>query len=126
MKNKKYDSSKLEFLQQNVLTITDLTRTNKLSEILNTFSGEETDEFFVVQNHKNKDATGVLVDLEHYLKLLKLEELYEQAKDDHMYQIAMERKNDEANIPLEDVLKDDDEIDYKYIYDTVDKIELED
>ena len=55
-----------------------------------------------------------------------MEELYEQAKDDHMYQIAMERKNDEANIPLEDVLKDDDEIDYKYIYDTVDKIELED
>lgn len=126
MKDKKLDSSVLEFLQNNVLTITDLTRTNKLSEILNTFAGEETDEFYVVQNHKNKNATGVLVDLEHYLKLLKMEEMYEQAIDDHMYDVVKERKDDVADIPLEDVLKDDDEIDYKYIYANVDKIELED
>ncbi|WP_188733110.1 hypothetical protein [Oceanobacillus neutriphilus] len=126
MKDKNRNLAALEFLQRNVLNVTDLTRTNKLSEILNSFSGEETDEVFVVKNHKNKDAAGVFVDLERYIKLLKIEEIYEKAMDSHMLEIAKERKDDIADIPLADVLKEDDEIDYKYIYDNIDKIDLED
>lgn len=123
---KKISSNMLEFLQDNVLNITDLTRTNKLSEILNKFAGEETNEVFVVQNHKNKDATGVLVDLEHYMKLLKLKEIIEHAIDEHMDNVTMERKDDISDIPLRTVIKDDDNIDYDYIFNNLDKIELED
>ena len=63
-------STTLNFVRENVLSITDLTRTNKLSEILNRYAGEETEEVFIIQNNKNRDAIGVLVDLEHYQRLL--------------------------------------------------------
>jgi hypothetical protein len=121
----KIDSSILEFLQKNVLNITDLTRTNKLSEILSKFSGKETDEVFIVQNNKNKTAMGVLVDLEHYMRLLKLEEQVEQEIDDDVYELALERKDDEADIPLNEVISDDNDIDYDYIFSNFDDIELE-
>ncbi len=124
MKNK-IDSSILEFLQKNVLNITDLTRTNKLSEILSKFSGKETDEVFIVQNNKNKTAMGVLVDLEHYMRLLKLEEQVEREIDDDVYELALERKDDEADIPLNEVISDDNDIDYDYIFSNFDDIELE-
>lgn len=124
MKNK-VDSDMLEFLQKNVLNITDLTRTNKLSEVLNKFSGEETDEVFVVQNHKNKEATAALVDLDHYVKLLKLEEIFEQSVDDYMYNVALNRKDDVTDIPLSEVLNDETDIDYDHILSNFEDIELE-
>lgn len=116
----------LDFLQTNVLNITDLTRTNKLSEILNKFSGEETDEIFVVQNHKNKDAMGVLVDLEHYMKLLKMEEILENSIDEYMHKVSMERKDEVADIPLRNVIEGDGDIDFDYILNNLDNIDLED
>jgi hypothetical protein len=122
----KISSSTFEFLQKNVLSITDLTRTNKLSEILNNFSEAETDEVYVVQNHKNKDATGVLVDLEHYIKLLKLAELIEDSVDEQMLQVVMERRDDQADIPLRGVIKDDEDIDYDDIFNKLNEIDLED
>jgi len=121
----KIDTDTLEFLQKNVLNITDLTRTNKLSEVLNKFAEEETDEVFVVQNHKNKKAAAALVDLKHYRKLLKLEEIVEQSTDEYMYNLALERKKDEADIPLHKVLEDDEDIDYEDILHHFDAIELE-
>lgn len=121
----KVDSNMLEFLQTNVLNITDLTRTNKLSEVLNKFSEKETNEIFVVQNHKNKEAAAALVDLKHYMKLLKLEEMFEQSIDDHMYNVALERKDDVADISLSEVLKDDEDIDYDAILSNFDDIDLE-
>jgi len=122
----KISSSTFEFLQKNVLSITDLTRTNKLSEILNNFSEAETDEVYVVQNHKNKDATGVLVDLEHYIKLLKLAELIEDSVDEQMLQVVMERRDDQADIPLRGVIKDYEDIDYDDIFNKLNEIDLED
>lgn len=101
-------STTLNFVKENVLSITDLTRTNKLSEILNKYAGEETEEVFIIQNNKNRDAIGVLVDLEHYQRLLRIQEAVEQSVDETMYQIAMERINEKADIPLTDVIEEDD------------------
>lgn len=106
--NKKPTSSTFRFLKENVLSVTDLTRTNKLSEILNQYAGEETPEIYVIQNHKNRNAIGVLVDLEHYERLLKIQEAVEQSTDEIMYEIAMQRINEKANIPLGKVLDDSD------------------
>lgn len=119
------DADTLEFLQKNVLNITDLTRTNKLSEVLNKFAEKETDEIFVVQNHKNKAASAALVDLKHYKKLLKLEEIFEQSIDEYMDHLALERKKDVADIPLRKVLEDDEKMDFEDILQNFDDIELE-
>lgn len=105
---KSITSTTLNFVRENVLSITDLTRTNKLSEILNRYAGEETEEVFIIQNNKNRDAIGVLVDLEHYQRLLRIQEAVEQSVDETMYQIATERINEKAYIPLTDVIEDDD------------------
>ncbi len=101
-------STTLNFVKENVLSITELTRTNKLSEILNKYAGEETSEVFVVQNNKNRDAVGVLVDLEHYQRLLRVQEAVEQSVDEAMYQIAVERISEKADIPLTDVIDNED------------------
>ncbi len=106
--NKKPTSSTFRFLKENVLSVTDLTRTNKLSEILNQYAGEETTEIYVIQNHKNRNAIGVLVDLEHYERLLKIQEAVEQSTDEIMYEIAIQRINEKADIPLGKVLDDSD------------------
>lgn len=101
-------STTLNFVKENVLNITELTRTNKLSEILNKYAGEETSEVFIIQNNKNRNAVGVLVDLEHYQRLLRIEEAVEQSIDETMYQIAVERINEKADIPLTDVIGNED------------------
>ena len=106
--NKKPTSSTFRFLKENVLSVTDLTRTNKLSEILNQYAGEETTEIYVIQNHKNRNAIGVLVDLEHYERLLKIQEAVEQSTDEIMYEITIQRINEKADIPLGKVLDDSD------------------
>jgi hypothetical protein len=121
---KKVTRSTLNFLKDNVLGVTDLTRTNKLSEILNSFAGAESDEVYIIQNYKNKDATGVLIDLEHMDRLLAIEEFYEKMVDDYMYQIALERKDEVANIPLESVIGDEN-LNIDDILTLVDTLELD-
>jgi hypothetical protein len=101
-------STTLNFVKENVLNITELTRTNKLSEILNKYAGEETSEVFIIQNNKNREAVGVLVDLEHYQRLLRIQEAVEQSVDETMYQIAVERINEKADTPLTDVIENAD------------------
>lgn len=108
MKKKAITSTALGFLKENVLSVTDLTRTNKLSEILNKFAGEETSEIYIIQNNKNRNAVGVLVDLEYYERLLKVKEAVEEAVDENIYQIALQRINEKANIPLTQVVDDND------------------
>ncbi|KYC69427.1 hypothetical protein B4099_3711 [Heyndrickxia coagulans] len=121
---KRVTRSTLNFLKDNVLGVTDLTRTNKLSEILNQFAGVESDEVYIIQNHKNKDATGVLIDLEHMDRLLAIEEFYEKIVDDYMYQIALERKDEVADIPLESVIAEEN-LDADEILNLVDTLELD-
>jgi len=106
--NKKVTSATFSFLKENVLSVTDLTRSNKLSEILNKYAGPETSEAFVIQNNKNRDAVGVLLDLEHYQRLLRLEEAIEQATDDYIHQLALARQDEKTNTPLTEVIHEDD------------------
>jgi hypothetical protein len=125
MDNKKrVESNTFSFIKDNILTITDITRTNKLSEILNQYAGKETSEVYVIQNVKNRDAVGVLVDMEHYQRLLRLQEIIEEATDTYMYQVALERKEDKTCIPLSEVVKDDD-FDLNELMDSLDDIDLD-
>lgn len=123
-KKKRVESNTFSFIKDNVLTITDLTRTNKLSEILNRYAGKETSEVYVIQNSKNRDAVGVLVDMEHYQRLLRLQEILEETTDAYMYQIALERKNDKAFIPLSEVVGDED-FDLNELIDSLGDVELD-
>lgn len=108
MKKPSVTCTTLSFLKENVLSLTDITRTNKLSQILEKYSGKETSEVYVIQNNKSRHAIGVLVDLEHYERLLQIQEAVEQAIDDSMYQLALQRKNEAADIPVTEVIDEND------------------
>ncbi len=107
-KKKVASSSTLNFLKKNVLSVTDLTRSNKLSEILNIYAGKETSEIFIIQNNKNRNAIGVLVDLEYYERLLRLQEAVEQVTDDYMYQLALARQHEKTDLSLGEVVELED------------------
>ncbi|MFS0644229.1 hypothetical protein [Siminovitchia sp. 179-K 8D1 HS] len=100
--------STLDFLKSNVYNITDITRKNKLTEILDKFSKETTDEVFIIQNSKNKDAKGVFLDLEFFQELLMYKEVLDQALDNAVIKEASLRKDEKATLSLTDVFEDDD------------------
>ena len=68
----------LNFLRQNVLNISDVTRKKKLTTILNSFAGTTSEEIFVVQNSKSKDAQGALIDVDYLLELLNYKAIVEE------------------------------------------------
>ncbi len=112
------------FIRNNVLSITELTRSNKLAEILNKFSEGVTEEVFVVQNTKSKDAKGVFIDLEFFEELLRYRQLVEEAKDRAMYKMALKRKDDSADIGLAAVLEQHD-LNVEDIVALVDEVDIE-
>ncbi|QSO47519.1 hypothetical protein [Alicyclobacillus mengziensis] len=118
-------SDVLQFVQNHVLSVTDLVRTKKLSEILDSYADTVSDEIFVVQNGKNKNAKAVLSDLEYFQKLLKYQEIVEQAIDLHMLEVTLKRKNDVGDMSISDVLEDED-ITWDEVITCMDEIELED
>lgn len=118
-------SDVLQFVQNHVLSVTDLVRTKKLSEILDSYADTTSDEIFVVQNGKNKNAKAVLSDLEYFQKLLKYQEIVEQAIDLHMLEVTLQRKNDVAELSLSDVLEHED-IHWDEVVACMGEIELED
>jgi len=118
-------SDVLQFVQNHVLSVTDLVRTKKLSEILDSYADTISDEIFVVQNGKNKNAKAVLSDLEYFQKLLKYQEIVEQAIDLHMLEVTLQRKNDVADLSLSDILEDE-VITWDEVVTCMDEIELED
>ncbi len=124
-KKKIATSQTLNFLKDNVLTVTDLTRSNRLSEILNKYAGEETSEIYVIQNAKNREATAVLVDLEHYVRLLKIQEVFEKTLDEHMYQIALQRKDEKAVLSLSEVI-DANDFELDKLIDSITNLQLDD
>lgn len=85
----------LNFVRSNVLNVSDVTRTKKLTQILNSFAGRKSEEIFVVQNSKKKDAQGALIDVDYLLELLKykavLEEMLEESVDSLMIETVRER-----------------------------------
>ncbi|GGB46719.1 hypothetical protein GCM10011409_25290 [Lentibacillus populi] len=110
--NKSISSTTLNFLKDNVLNVTDLTRTNKLSDILNQYVGRESEEVYVIQNSKKRNSQAVIVDFEYFERLLKYKEVVDHAVDDYMYHIAKERKEEKAQLTLDEVF-DDGDFDYE-------------
>lgn len=97
-------SDLLRFVRNNVLNVTDLTRTTMLADILKEYSGVRSDEIYIVQNARNKDGQAVIADLEYFEELLTYKEVVDQAIDEVMYQVALERKNDFADVSLAQVI----------------------
>ncbi len=94
----------LKFLKERVLNIQDITRSKKLTQILDSYAERVSDEVFVIQNDRKKDARAVIADLEYFEELLMYREAVEQAIDDGMDEVARERKDTIADIPLGKVL----------------------
>jgi hypothetical protein len=105
---KAVSSDTLSFLKNNVYNITDVTRHNKLTEMLELFSQEMTDEVFIIQNAKNKDAKGAFLDLDYFEDLLATKEALDNALDELVEETALQRKNSEATLSLHDVFTEDD------------------
>jgi hypothetical protein len=84
-------SSMINFFKQNVLSVTDLTRSNKLSEILDSYANKKSEEIFLVQNARNRDALGAIIDVDLLQELLTLREAVSQAADRIVEQMAIER-----------------------------------
>ena len=99
-------SDVLKFVKDNVLNISDLTRTSKLAEILELYADKTSDELFVVQNTRNKNGRAVIADLEFFEELLRYKEAVDDAIDQIMDQIALERKDEQAEIPLAQVISE--------------------
>lgn len=118
-------SDVLQFVQNHVLSVTDLVRSKKLSEILDSYADTVSDEIFVVQNGKNKNAKAVLSDLEYFQKLLRYQEIVEKAIDLHMIEVTLQRKNDVADLSLSDILGNED-ISWDEVVACMNEIELED
>ncbi|MFD2706989.1 hypothetical protein [Salibacterium lacus] len=98
----------LDFLRKNVYSVTEITRQKKLSEILDLYSGKVTDEVFVIQNEKKKNAQAVIADLEYFEELLTIKEEVEQAFDQIALEEAGERVSDKADLALSDVFDEED------------------
>lgn len=120
----KVTSKTLGFIKKNVLNISEVTRTNKLAEILNSFADTKSEEIYVVQNSRKKDAQGVFVDIEYFQELLVYKEVIEEAKDMIVLQMATERQRDVAEIPLATVIEKNG-LDIQEILSLVDKAEIE-
>jgi hypothetical protein len=98
-------SDMLQFVRERVLSVTDLTRTPKLTEILDSYANRLSTEVFVVQNTRNKNAQAVIADLEYFQELLFYKEAVEQSIDNYMYRVALDRENDSCEVPLEQVIE---------------------
>ena len=98
-------SDVLRFVKENILSVSDLTRTKRLGDILKSYSGEVTDTIYVIQNSHQKDGQAVIADLEYFRELLVYKEMVDQAIDHIMYAVALERKDDVTDIPLATVIE---------------------
>ncbi|HEU4964072.1 MAG TPA: hypothetical protein VFV52_09525 [Bacilli bacterium] len=97
----------LQFIKEQVLSISELTRTKKLTDILEMYAKSETcDTVFVVQNSRNKEAQAVIADLDYFQELLLYKEAVDQAIDQVMYEVALERQDDPADIPMAKLVSD--------------------
>lgn len=120
----KINSASLRFLRDHVLTVTDIMRTKKLTEILDEYAKGESEDVFVVENTRNKKAKAILLDFEYFERLLKYEESIENAMDEIMYQIALERKDDLAEVDIAQVI-DQHQLDVENILRLSESIEEE-
>jgi hypothetical protein len=102
------NTNTFHFLKKNVLSVTDISRSKRLSEILDRFSNGISDEVFVIQNAKKKDAQAVIVDIDYFEQLLQMKEVIDEALDQIAMEDAYARKNKPANQTLSDIFDEDD------------------
>lgn len=100
----KMRTDSLRFLRERVLTVTDIMRTKKLTEILDEYSKGESEDVFVVENTRNKKAKAILLDFEYFERLLTYEEAIENTMDELMYKKTLERKDQPTTIDVADVI----------------------
>lgn len=110
----------IQFVKESVLTISDLTRTKKLTEILNSYAESHNRDVYIVQNSKNKNARAAVVDLDYFQELLQ----YKEAVDAAVDEIAQQRMNDPANISLDEIIHEHG-LDVNKILELVDQVEEE-
>lgn len=115
----------LKFLNERVLSVTQLTRSKKLTEILDSYSTQEkSTDVYVVQNVK-KPGKAVIADLEYFKELLAYKEAVDWALDHAIEEIALERKETVANIPLSQAIQNN-QLDVDQILKLVHEVEEED
>ncbi len=89
--SKEITSSMIRFVKNNVLSVTELTRSNKLSEILDSFSDRKSEEIYLVQNARNRSAMGAIIDVELLQELLAIREFVSDAADQVVELTAIDR-----------------------------------
>lgn len=107
-KRKAIDADTIDFARDHVVNITDITRTKKLSEIMDYLSTQDgRDDVYIIQNSKKKDAAVVLAEVEHYKELLKYKERFDQLQDQlvEMEAIARLDANPDGSISFEDMVE---------------------
>lgn len=96
-------------LSQLILTKYNLTHeTFFLLRQLPISSSEVTDEVYIIQNTKNKNAKGAFLDLEFFQELLSYKEAMDEGLDYVMEQEVIARKDHPANLSLSEVFEEDD------------------
>jgi hypothetical protein len=121
---KRITSDILSFLNDHVLSVTQLIRTKKLAEILDSYSRNKSTDVYVIQNTK-KPGKAVIVELNHFQELLLYKEAVEQAIDQAAEEMALERLNATTDVPVAQVMQDYN-LDIHRIMELVDEVEEED
>lgn len=102
--DRSFTSRMLDFVKKNVLNITDITRTTKLTEILDSYANRKSEEVYIVQNNRNKDAQAVIIDMDFFQELVFYRDAIDNTIDSYMYQVMLERKDDVADIDAATVI----------------------
>ncbi len=100
------DADTIQFVKESVLSVSDLTRTKKLTEILNSYAESHSRDIYIVQNSKNKQARAAIADLDYLQELLRYKEAVDSAAEEIMYEVALERKADKTDLGLEQVIRE--------------------
>lgn len=123
MKKSTVSPDLIDFVKSNILNISQVSRSTKIAEILDGFA-EDSNEIYIIENSKKKGAMGAIVNVEYLKALLKCRDIVEEAIDAHMYHVALARQNDAADIPISQIIADNN-LDINEIMKIVDEIEDE-
>ncbi|SFL68317.1 hypothetical protein SAMN03159341_108205 [Paenibacillus sp. 1_12] len=106
----------LELILKNVITVSEVTRTEKLSEILDSYANKQNNDIYTLQNADNKQARGIVVDLDYFLELIYIKRLVEESEHvsvdpaalDNFKQTVTAKVDEEAEklVPAHDDLAD--------------------
>ncbi|MEK3725568.1 hypothetical protein [Paenibacillus sp. FSL H8-0034] len=69
----------LDPILKNVINVSEVSRTEKLSEILDSYANKQNNDIYTIQNTDNKQARGIVVDLDYFLELIYFKRLVEES-----------------------------------------------